>query len=60
MFLYDGRVEMDSKFVENRILPVKLTSKNALFAGHDEGSRFWGRITSLIETCKMNGIELYA
>ena len=57
VFLYDGRVEMDSNIVENRIRPVKLTAKNALFAGHDEGARSWGRIGSLIETCKMNGVE---
>ncbi len=38
-FLHDGRVEMDSNFVENRIRPIKLTAKNALFAGHDEGAR---------------------
>ncbi len=60
VFLYDGRVEMDSNFVENRIRPVKLTAKNALFAGHDEGARSWGRAGSLIETCKMNGVEPYA
>ncbi len=60
VFLYDGRVEMDSNFVENRIRPIKLTAKNALFAGHDEGARSWGRIGSLIETCKMNGVEPYA
>ena len=35
-------------------------SKNALFAGHDEGATHWGRIGSLIETCKMNGVEPYA
>ena len=60
VFLYDGRVEMDTNFVENRIRPVKLTAKNALFAGHDEGAAAWGRIASLIETCKMNGVEPYA
>ena len=35
-------------------------SKNALFAGHDEGAAAWGRIASLIETCKMNRVEPYA
>ena len=34
--------------------------KNALFAGHDEGGIAWGRIASLIETCKINGIEPFA
>ena len=60
VFLHDGRVEIDSNFVENLIRPVKLTAKNALFAGHDEGAAAWGRIASLIGTCKMNGVEPYA
>ena len=60
VFLHDGRVEMDSNFVENRIRPVKLTAKNALFAGHDEGARAWGRIASLIETCKEASYSLCA
>ena len=36
VFLQDGGVEIDSNFIENRIRPLKLTAKNALFAGHDE------------------------
>ena len=60
VFLYDGRVEIDSNFVENRIRPLKLTAKNSLFAGHDEGAAAWARISSLIETCKMNDVEPYA
>ena len=39
---------------------MALTRKNALFAGHDEGARNWGRIASLIETAKMNGVEPFA
>ena len=31
VLLYDGSVEMDSNFVENRIRSAKLTAKNALF-----------------------------
>jgi hypothetical protein len=53
----DGRVEIDSNAVENTIRPIALGRKNALFAGHDEGGRAWGRIASLIETAKMNGVE---
>lgn len=56
-FLTDGRVEIDSNRVENLIRPIALNRKNALFAGHDEGGIAWGRIASLIETCKINGIE---
>ena len=59
LFLADGRVEMDSNAVENSLRPVVLTRKNALFAGHDEGAAAWGRIASLIQTAKLNGVEPY-
>jgi transposase len=60
IFLTDGRVEIDFNAVERTIRPIALNRKNALFAGHDEGGRSWGRIASLIETCKMNDIEPFA
>ena len=60
LFLADGRVEMDSNSVENLARPIALNRKNALFAGHDEGAAAWGRIASLIETAKLNGVEPYA
>lgn len=60
VFTEGGRVEMDSNLVENQIRPLTLNRKNALFAGHDEGGSAWGRIASLIETCKINGIEPFA
>ena len=59
-FLADGRVEIDNHRVENLIRPITLNRKNALFAGHDEGGIAWGRIASLIETCKINGVEPFA
>jgi len=37
--------------------PQALTRKNALFAGHDDGAENWAMLASLIETCKLNGIE---
>ena len=46
---------MDTNPVENLIRPVKLTKKNALFAGSDDGARTWARCASLIGTCKLNG-----
>lgn len=42
-FLIDGRVEIDSNNVENLVRPIALNRKNALFAGHDEGGKAWGR-----------------
>jgi hypothetical protein len=59
-FLHDGRVEIDSNGVENLIRPIALNRKNALFAGHDEGGKAWGRIASLIETAKINSVEPFA
>ena len=59
-FLADGRVEIDSNCVENLIRPIALNRKNALFAGHDEGGKAWGRIASLIETARINSVEPFA
>jgi hypothetical protein len=57
LFLNDGRIEMDSNAVERTIRPIALQRKNALFAGHDAGAQNWAMLASLIETCKLNGVE---
>lgn len=57
LFLDDGRVEMDNNTVERAIRPLALTRKNALFAGSDGGADHWAVIASLIETCKLTGVE---
>lgn len=59
-FLDDGRVEIDSNVVERSIRPIALNRKNALFAGSDGGGEHWATIASLIETCKLNGVDPYA
>jgi transposase len=56
-FLDDGRIEIDSNVVERTIRPIALNRKNALFAGSDGGGEHWAVIASLIETCKLIGIE---
>jgi transposase len=56
-FLDDGRIELDSNIVERSIRPLVLNRKNALFAGHDQGAENWACIASLIETCKLCGVE---
>jgi len=56
-FLDDGRVEIDSNVVERAIRPIALNRKNALFAGSDGGGEHWAVIASLIETCKLIGVE---
>lgn len=59
-FLEDGRIELDNNAAERAIRPVTLQRKNALFAGHQVGAENWAAIASLVETCKMQGIEPYA
>jgi len=56
-FLEDGRIEIDSNVVERSMRPIALNRKNALFAGHDTGAENWACLASLIETCKLNGVD---
>ncbi|TIP52937.1 MAG: IS66 family transposase, partial [Mesorhizobium sp.] len=56
-FLDDGRIEIDNNVVERSIRPIALNRKNALFAGSDGGAEHWAVIASLIETCKLSGVE---
>ncbi|MEO9960639.1 MAG: transposase, partial [Nisaea sp.] len=56
-FASDGRIEIDNNTVERSIRPLALTRKNALFAGSDGGAGHWAVIASLIETCKLNGVD---
>jgi hypothetical protein len=56
-FLDDGRVDIDSNVVERAVRPLCLSRKNALFASGDHGGERWAVAASLIETCKMNGVD---
>jgi transposase len=57
LFLDDGRIEIDSNTVERSMRPIVLTRKNALFAGSDQGAENWAVLASLIETCKLHGVN---
>jgi transposase len=59
-FLEDGRIEIDSNVVERSMRPIALNRKNALFAGHDTGAENWACLATLIETCKLNGVDPHA
>ncbi|MCL6251537.1 IS66 family transposase [Altererythrobacter sp. KTW20L] len=56
-FLDDGRIDLDNNAVERAIRPLALNRKNALFAGSDEGGDNWAVIATLIENCKLAGIN---
>jgi transposase len=55
-FLEDGRIELDNR-VERAMRPVALSRKNSLLAGSDQGGENWAGLASLIETCKLNGVN---
>lgn len=57
LFLDDGRLEMDTNVVERAIRPVTITRNNSLFAGSDAGARHWAIANTLIQSCKLNGVE---
>jgi transposase len=59
-FLHDGRIELDTNPVERAVRPVTLGRKNHLFAGSNGGGGRWAVLCSLIETCKLNGVEPYS
>lgn len=56
-FIDDGRVDLDSNTVERSIRPLALNRKNALFGGSHEGGDNWAVIATLIENCKLSGIN---
>jgi len=56
-FVDDGRIEIDSNVVERSSRPLALGRKNHLFAGSDGGAEHWAVLASLIETCKLNGVD---
>jgi hypothetical protein len=56
-FLDDGRIDLDNNVVERAIRPLALNRKNALFAGSDEGGDNWAVVATLIECCKLNGLN---
>src|SRR6201991_758383 len=56
-FIDDGRIELDNNTVERSIRGIKLSRKNALFAGSDGGAEHWAVVASLVETCKLNDID---
>jgi hypothetical protein len=56
-FLEDGRIEVDSNIVERSMKSVALTRKNSLFVGSVHGGKTFAVIASLVNTCKLNGVD---
>lgn len=56
-FLDEGTAEIDNNIAERSIRGIAVGRKNWLFAGSKAGGERAAAIYSVIETCKLNGIE---
>ncbi|AUG51491.1 hypothetical protein CSC3H3_01285 [Thalassospira marina] len=57
-YAYEGRCEISNNAAERAIRPLAIGRKNWLFAGSDAGGDRAAAIYSLIETAKMQGLDL--
>jgi transposase len=57
-FVDDGRIDLDTNAVERMFKPIILLRKSALFVGSDSGGHTWAILASIIETCKLNGVNV--
>ncbi len=58
LFVDDGRIDLDTNAVERMFKPSILLRKNALFMGSEEGAEAWGILSSIVETCKLNEVNV--
>lgn len=56
-FLDEGSAEIDNNIAERSLRSIAVGRKNWLFAGSKAGGERAAAIYSVIETCKLNGIE---
>lgn len=59
-FTDEGMLAADGNLVERTIRPIANGRKAWLFTASDRGGRAAGSAFSVIETCKMNGVEPFA
>jgi transposase len=58
-FIEHGEVEIDNNLVENAIRPTAVGKKNWLFFGSEEAGRRNAVIYTLIQNCRLHGVEPY-
>ena len=58
-FLEHGEVEIDNNLVENAIRPTAIGKKNWLFFGSEDAGRRNAVIYTLIQNCRLHGVEPY-
>ncbi len=59
-YLLDGCLEIDNNAGEQGMRPLAIGRKNWLFAGNDQAAEHAAVMYSLIQTCKLNGINTFA
>jgi transposase len=59
-FLEHGEVEIDNNLVENAIRPTAIGKKNWLFFGSEQAGQRSAVMYTLIENCRLHGINPYA
>ena len=59
-YLTDGHLRIDNNLIEQQMRPVVLGRKNYLFFGSVEGGRRAAILYSIINTCKLSGVEPFA
>lgn len=59
-YLDDGNLPIDNNWVENQMRPWALGRKNWLFAGSLESGQRAASIMSLIQSARLNGLDVYA
>ncbi len=60
VYLEDGRVPIDNNATERTIRAIALGRKNWLFTGSVEGGKRAAGMYSLVQTCKLHGVEPWA
>lgn len=53
----DGKIDVDNNSTERAVRPITLFRKNSLFASNEHGGERAALFYSLVETCKLNGID---
>jgi transposase len=56
-FTQNGQVDPDNNSTERAIRPITLFRKNSLFASNEHGGERAALFYSLVESCKLNGID---
>jgi len=59
-YLDDGRLEIDNLIAERALRGIAIGRRNWLFAGSRAGGERAASIYSIIESCKLNGVEPFA